>query len=490
MQPVKRVALGALLVAAGVAVTVIVRTLSYAPHMPPRADLATIPAAPPIAADVAAGHLGEAIRIRTISHQDPADDDLAAWDALHAWLEATYPAAHAAMHRELVAGRTLLYTWPGSDLRLPPVILMAHQDVVPVEAGSEGRWRHPPFSGELADGAVWGRGAVDDKGSLVALFEAIDLLARRGFKPVRTLLVLSGHNEEVQGGGAKAVALLLASRHVRAEFVLDEGLVVTSSHPVTHAPVALIGIAEKGYASLAVTAHASGGHSSMPPDETAVTTLAEAVLAILRHPGPEHVAGPTAAMLAALAPDAPLGLRVALANDWLLGSAVLRTIRATPAGAAMIRTTMAPTMLSGSPKENVLPQLATATINYRIEPGDSSAAVLERAQAAVGKRPVTLAWLSPPIEPSVVSSTESRGWRLLAALAADAARGPVTPALVLGGTDSRSLQPVAADVYRFEPVTLDPADYDMVHGTNEHLTVANLSQAIRFYARLITAATG
>lgn len=470
-------------------VVVLGRTLVFTPPALALADPARIAPAPPIDVEVAAQHLGAAVRIRTVSHQDAGEDELPAWQALHDWLEATYPATHRALTREVVDGRTLIYTWTGSEPALAPVIVMAHQDVVPIEAATEASWRHPPFSGEVADGAVWGRGTVDDKGSLVALFEALEALTRAGYTPRRTLILVSGHNEEVLGGGAARAAALLESRGIKAEFVLDEGLLITTSLPVTHGPAALIGIAEKGYGSLTVTAHASGGHSSMPPDQTAVSTLATALVAIAAHPAPATLDGPTATMLAAIAPSAPFAFRMALANQWLFAPLIVRTLRATPTGAAMLRTTMAPTMLSGSAKENVLPVDAIATINYRIAPGDSAAAVLARTQAAVAGVPVALAWLHPPLEPSAVSSITARGFALIAALAAEAAHGPVTPALMIGGTDARSLQGVATDVYRFQPVTLAPADYDMIHGTNEHMTLANLGQAIRFYARLIRSAT-
>src|SRR5678816_3650729 len=169
------------------------------------------------------------------------------------------------MSRDELASRTLVYTWPGSDPSLAPVVLMAHQDVVPVTPGTEGAWKHPPFSGAVADGAVWGRGSVDDKGSLIGTFEAIETLAKAGFRPKRTVIVVSGGDEEVVGQGARAAAAWLAARKIKAEFVLDEGLVVITDNPISRGKLAVIGTAEKGYATLRVTAPAPGGHSSAPP---------------------------------------------------------------------------------------------------------------------------------------------------------------------------------------------------------------------------------
>ena len=393
------------------------------------------------------------------------------------------------MSREVVAGHTLIYTWKGSDPSLAPIVLMAHQDVVPVTPGAEADWKHPPLAGVIAEDAVWGRGAIDDKGSLVTLFEGAEILARQGFAPRRTVMIISSHDEEVRGEGARAAAAWMKAKGIRAEFVLDEGQAVISDNPITGGPVALIGLAEKGYATLKVTARAPGGHSSAPPEGGGgVVTLSKAVTAIAEHPFPMKFSGPGAAMLSSLAPDGPAPIKMAVANSWLFGPLIISQTAATPSGAALLHTTIAPTMLKGSPKENVLPQDATAWINYRIAPGDTSAKVMAQAKAAVGDLPVDLTWVKTPDEPSPVSSTRSLGWKTIAAVAGDLAKAPVAPGLVTAGTDSRYLAGVAKDVYRFQPMTFALADTTMIHGTNEHLSLANLEQCVQFYARLIATA--
>lgn len=480
-------AVGLVLAVAGV---VAVRTATF--EAPAQADpaAARLASARPVDTARAAEHLAQAIRFRTISHQDRADDQPAEWDKLHAWLQTTYPAAHAAMTREIIAEHTLVYGWQGSNPALAPIVLMAHQDVVPVTPGSEGAWTHPPFDGVVADGGVWGRGAIDDKGSLITLFEALEGLASVGFKPVRTVIIVSGHDEEVRGVGARAAAALLKSRGIKARFVLDEGMVVVEDHPVTGQAAAIIGTAEKGYATMKVVAPAVGGHSSAPPPSTGVATLARAVLAITDKPFPMTFKGPGADMLKALAPHASPVVKMAAANTWLFAPLLVGVTAKTPAGAAMLHTTIAPTMLKGSPKENVLPQDATAWINYRIAPGDSSATVMARARDAVGKLPVQLSWAKTPDEPSKVSSTQSEAWKTLAGLAADESKAPVVPGLVTAGTDSRYLAPVADDVYRFQPLRLSVNDTKMIHGTDEHVSTANVERMVRFYQRLVETAAG
>jgi carboxypeptidase PM20D1 len=487
-----RVVVGVLGAVVALAAVVAVRTATYKPPASP--DLAAVklaPIVPAIDIDRAAQHLGEAVRIQTVSHQDDSQNVPQAWADLHAWLEKTYPAAHAAMTRDVVLKNTLVYTWKGSDPSLPPIILMAHQDVVPVDADTEKSWKHAAFGGEVAEGSVWGRGSVDDKGSLIGVFEALDALAAKGFKPKRTIIVVSGEDEETHGNGAKAAAALLQQRGVKALFALDEGSLTLADNPVTGKAAILVGTAEKGYATLRVTAKAPGGHSSMPPSETAVITLSKALVAIAGHPAPLKFEGPGAEMLRWLAPHAPFTVKMAVANEWLFGPMLIAKVGKSPPGAAMLHTTIAPTMLMGSPKENVLPQTAVGLINYRIATSETSADVMARAKDAVKGMDVTLVWDSPPREPTPISSTQSQGWKYVAAAARASDPGtPLSPSLVVAGTDSRNLQIVASDVYRFQPLVMSLAEVRMIHGINEHISLVNLKRMVDYYAVLIATAAG
>ncbi len=439
----------------------------------------------------AIANLSQAVRFKTISHQSKSENKVEQWTKFQAWLQLTYPAVHLAMKREVVGEGTLVYSWSGSAGAEPAIIVMAHQDVVPVTAGTEKDWKFPPFDGVIAENAVWGRGAVDDKGSLIGLFEALEALAKQGFRPKRTIYLVSGHDEEVGGTGAQAAADLLKRRGVRALFTIDEGSAVILDAPLINGPAILIGIAEKGYATLKVTAKAEGGHSSMPPKETGVINLSKAVIAINEKQFPLELKGPGVQMLGALAAKKGGITKMAMANPWLFSGIVKSSASETPAGAAMLHTTIAPTMLQGSPKENVLPQSATALINYRIAPWNSSADVMARAQSAVGKHPVTLSWVKPPKEPSRVSSTSSEGWRLISAAAqADAPGAVVAPYLVVAGTDSRSFEGISKDVYRFMPMHFRTKDVGMIHGTNEHMTTDSFKRMIDFYAKLIATSAG
>jgi carboxypeptidase PM20D1 len=260
---------------------------------------------------------------------------------------------------------------------------------------------------------------------------------------------------------------------------------------VTGKPAELIGVAEKGYATLKVVAKGAGGHSSMPPKETAVETLAKAVVAIAEKPFPMTLGGPTEDMLKALAPQMPFTTRMAVANSWLFGPLVIKKFAASPAGAAQLHTTIAPTMLQGSPKENVLPQDAIARINYRIYPGDTTQSVMDRARSAVGALPVSLSWEGQAHDPSAVASVNAGAYRTIAALAQTMEHVPSAPALMIAATDSYRMSPIAIDIYKFEFTRGPLTDTEMIHGTNEHMTLANLKRLTEFFARLIaTTAAG
>ncbi|MES2033946.1 MAG: M20 family peptidase [Pseudomonadota bacterium] len=485
-----KIGLGLLAIIAVLVAVVAWRTATFKPAT--AVDITAVKLADPVPVDQgkAAQHLSEAVQLLTISHQDKAENQWAEWDRLHAWLAATYPAAHGAMTREILPNKALVYTWQGSDAALPPIVLMAHQDVVPVTEGTEKDWTHPPFAGVIAEGAVWGRGSIDDKGSLVTIFESLEALAASGFQPKRTVIIVSGQDEEAGGTGAQAAAALFKARGIKAEWVLDEGMAVVTDFPMVNKPVAVVGLGEKGYATLKIVARASGGHSSAPPKETGVETLAKAVLAITGSPFPMKFEGPGADMIRAIAPETGLMTRVVVANTWLFGPLLKAQLAKSPASAATMHTTIAPTMLKGSPKENVLPQDATAWINYRIAPGQTRDDVMERAKEATKGLGVELSWQGHANDPSPVSSTDSEGWKLLAALAADGGRIPVAPGLVTAGTDSRYMTGVAKDVYRFAPMHASVSEFGMIHGTNEKMSLANLKRMTDFYTRLIATAAG
>ncbi len=458
--------------------------------------IAAEPEAEPVNEDRAAliaGRLGEAIRIKTISTGDIRSYDSGAFEEFHAFLAEAYPAAHAAMEREVVGGKSLLFRWPGSG-EAAPIILLAHMDVVPVQPGTEEIWEQEPFSGAVVEGAVWGRGALDDKASLIALMEAFEALAAEGLRPRRDIYLAFGHDEEIGGKkGAGAIAALLAERGLRFAWCLDEGsAMVPGLLADPERPAAIISVAEKGYVSLQLTATGASGHSSAPSGELAVFRLARALKALEDNPYPMELKGPAADLLKALAPEMTGAKRFAINNLWLTGALVASSLSSEPAFDAMTRTTIAPTMLRAGLKDNVLPQSATAVVNFRIHPRDSVESVIERTQEIVGEDIGISIWLDEATDPSPVSSTDTDGYRALVAAVQDVYGDDIlaAPGLTIGGTDAKHYVPLADAAYRFLPITFRGEDTKRLHGNNERVMIDDLYRMVRVYEELIRAEAG
>lgn len=459
-------------------------------------ETAALASTPDFNAQALATHLATALRFRTISF-DPASAEpgdlaasAAAFDGLELFLRTTFLSAFKVMEVEKIGGHSLLFYWPGRDEAAPRALFMAHQDVVPVTPETLKDWTHPPFEGAIADGFVWGRGALDDKSSVIALLAAADVLATNGWRPQRGLYFLFGHDEEIGGeNGAKAAIALLKARGVKIAFALDEGMAILDPFPITGKRAALIGIAEKGSVTIEVVASAEGGHSSMPPRDSAAVRLARGLIALDTHQMKGGaMEAPVGLMMRALADDLPLVTRLALANPWVFGGLIDAQFAKIPAANASVRTTTAPTMLSGAPKANVLPQKARALVNFRIHPRDTPDSVLAHVRAVTGGIPGISAEFADERRQgaSPLSPTDSESYRLLAAVARAASDGaPVAPGLVVAGTDSRHASLLTREVYRFTPYILDAADLTRLHGINERISIENLHRMARSFALLL-----
>lgn len=485
MRNLSKIGIGAATSVAALAVILVANTLRQ-PGLPAVTGKA-LP--PPPQLEAAVKRLSAAVQLATVTGGDPAP-----FTALHALLADSFPLAHARLRREVVGNASLLYTWPGSDPALAPILLTAHMDVVPVEPGTDGKWRYPPFSGTVADGYVWGRGTMDMKHVLMATMESVEALLARGFQPRRTVLLAFGDDEELGGAhGAAAIADLLRQRGVRAQFSLDEGSVtLLDLVPGVQRPIAQIGLSEKGYMSLQLSASGAGGHSSMPPAYTAVGRIARAVTRLEAQPMPASLDGPGGAGLRALAPALPFGQRVALANSWLLAPLLTRQLAQAPTTNALIRTTTAPTMLSGGVKDNVLPSEAAAVVNFRLAPGDTLEQVEAHVQRVIDdpavhiRRYLDIASVATP-----VASADGPGYRAIAAAIGQVMpEALVTPGLVVAGTDSKHYSSVSQAAYRYAPVRMAMADVARIHGSNERISTANYGEMIVFYRCLIEGAAG
>jgi len=457
----------------------------------PNHQLGAVPAAPAVAVapDSALAHLAGALRIPTVSRSNYADTDTVPFDQLQVYLQRTFPLVHQRLTRQQVNHYGLLYEWPGTDATLKPLLLLAHQDVVPVLPGTESQWVRPPFAGQQAGGYLYGRGALDDKLNVLGQLEAVEALLRAGFRPQRTVLLAFGHDEETQGRrGAGALAALLQKTHPQLDMVLDEGGLVKADGVAGLAqPVALVGVSEKGYLTLELSASGPGGHSSMPPALTSVGRVAAAVARLEARPFPARLDGGVSGLLAYLAPAVPFGKRLVFTNQWLFGPLIEKTLAATPSGNAALRTTTAPTIMRGGDKDNVLPDRATATVNFRLLPGDAVPAVLRRVQEIIDDPQVQVQPVGEGRAAAPVSGTDNAAFATLArTIKSVFPQALVAPYVVVGATDARAYAGLCPQAtYRFMPVLMDQAAIESLHGVNERLRPSAYQDVIRFYAALI-----
>ena len=463
---------------------VVFNTVQYAPvtHESKQIDL------PDVDAASVAARLGQAIRLKTISTASGMTDRPPAFQEFVDWLVATYPAANAGMERVMIGGLTPLYRWQGADDALSPILLTAHYDVVPVAESGLGDWQQPPFSGAIADGFVWGRGALDDKSAVVAIMEAVELLSKAGFAPSRSIYLSFGHDEEIGGAeGAGGVAAYLKQQGVQVAWSLDEGsMILVDVIPGLDAPVASINIAEKGYLSLDITAHAAGGHSSLPPRDTAVSALAESLVKLQSAPVPGGLNGVSKEFFDALGPYFSLDKRVLFANQWLFRPLLNNALSGSPATDAMLRTSKAPTMLVGSAKENVLPQTAQATVNFRIHPRDSVASIVAHTREMIDNPEIDVEVRGEGREPSVVSDSDNAAFATLSRTFRQVFGDLiVVPGLTVAATDSVHYSQVSDNSYRINPFVFTGDDIKRLHGRNERISTEAMVKAVQFYVTLI-----
>jgi carboxypeptidase PM20D1 len=429
-------------------------------------------------------HLSQAINFKTISYNDSSLFDSAQFNAFHRFLHEAYPLVHQQMTREVVAGYSLLYKWTGQDSVANPIVLMAHQDVVPIEEASKSLWTVEPFAGVVKDNFIWGRGSADDKINLIAIMEAAEKLLKNGFVPSRTVYLAFGHDEEIGGTGAKAIASLLKSRNITADLVLDEGGIVTREKvPGMTVPVALLGTSEKGYLSIVMSVEKNGGHSSMPEQETSIDILTRAINKLRENPFEAAFSPSTQDFMQALGPEMPFTNKMAFANFWLFKPMVTGIYESSAAGNAMIRTTLAPTIINAGMKDNVVPTVATATVNIRMLPGDSSQEILERLKSIIHDDRVKLNPMTTfSAEPSDVTSPESFAYRKIDMIIKRSYDGIVSsPFLMIGGTDSRHFAGVSDGIIKFSPM-IDPIGF---HGVDERVSLESYKTSLWFFEQLL-----
>jgi carboxypeptidase PM20D1 len=392
---------------------------------------------------------------------------------------------HERLELERITEFGLLFRWAGASASAQPLVLMAHYDVVPVDQSDA--WTHPPFEGRVEEGWVYGRGALDDKGPLLVVLEAVENLLSAGFTPARDVYLSFGGNEETYGDAAASIAIALNERGIEPWLVLDEGgAVVDAPLPFALGSAAMVGVGEKGVVTLRLSARGDGGHASTPPRITAVGRIARAIDRL--DPGTFPVRTPAAItrMLSNFA-------NKARGRD----QTVLRTLATFPAltarifaamggePAALVRTTVAATMQQGGTAANVLPSQATASLNLRIALGETVAGTVRRVRRRIHDPLVEITVIEAS-EPSPESPTDNAQFALIsAAVTASYPDAATVPFVCMAATDSRHFHRFSPAVYRFTPLEMSNAQRASIHGVDERVEIASLERGELFHRALI-----
>jgi len=433
-------------------------------------------------------HMSEAIKFQTVSSSQKTISE-ATFLRFISWIKLTYPSLFNKLEVKQIEGYSLFLKWQGSNDSLKPILLTAHYDVVPVISGTESLWRYPPFSGNVAEGYVWGRGALDDKSAVISMLEAASILEKEGFQPERSIYFSFGHDEELGGiNGAGKVVEFAKDNNIQFLWSLDEGAFLFEGMiPGVEQIMGTINIAEKGSVTLKVIATAEGGHSSMPPKQTAVGILAEAIIKLENNPMAGGLDGLSSYLLDEASRYMPFSKRMLFANQWLFKKLIENKLSDSVVMKAQMITTTAPTMLSASPKANVLAIEAVATVNFRIHPRDNIESIIEHVNRVISNPDVRVeqveGWGNPA---SKISSIESIGYKILVQSTYEIHDSVVlTPGLMIAASDSRHYSQISENSYRFNPMLVTPDDIASFHGTNEKISIENLILATKVYSRIM-----
>ncbi|PIE04916.1 MAG: hypothetical protein CSA76_01740 [Spirochaetales bacterium] len=433
----------------------------------------------------------ELIRMPTVSSDSPEHEDEAVFKAVPGRIAELYPDLHRVMERELPGDRAILYHWKGSQPDLLPVMGMAHFDVVP--PGDFSKWEHPPFDGVVENGVLHGRGTLDDKGMLAGWLEAANRLAAEGYQPRRSLYLAFGGDEETTGKrGAGHMAQLFAERGMRFAFILDEGgaVAVDQLASFTSREVALLGIAEKGFLTLRIKARGMPGHASAPPSHTAVGRLSAAILALENTPAPASIGHVPGGMLRALG-SVSGGLQgLILKNNRFFGGILKNMLSASSGTAPMVRTTLAPTVIRGGERDNVLPDEVEALVNMRILPGETIAGNVKRVQSiiedAVDEGVTVEIVENSAFEPVPSGGAEGHWWKAMERQVERCFPGALSaPYLMTATTDSRWYRNLSDAIFRFIPMRIDKDSMKTVHAPNEAVSLEEWGTMVNFLEGLL-----
>ncbi len=431
----------------------------------------------------AAENLSKMIACKTISNTDREKIDVAEFEKFKELIIKQYPKINEACERIELGYTGILYRWKGKNTG-NETVLMSHYDVVPV---NEELWSKAPFEGIIEDGTIWGRGTIDTKSTLCAIMEAAEYLINQGYVPENDIYFSFSGDEEVSGDSTPNIVEYLRSNGIKPAIVVDEGgAVVDDVFPGVSRTCAMVGLGEKGYLDLELSATGSGGHSSTPPPNTLIGILAKAAVRIEKKQFKAQLSEPVKELFNTLGRHSSLGLKIIFANLWCF-MPLLDFLFKRKGGQlnALIRTTCAITKAQGSKSYNVLPPYASLGVNLRLMQPDTKESAISYIKKVINDDRISIKTVECT-EPSPCSDTKSKEWNKLCNVIKQTWQGVlISPYLMLGATDSRHFCKICDNVYRFSPMKLTNEEIGLMHSNDERIKVETLMEAIAFYIRLM-----
>ena len=479
-------------VAAGVAAGI--NAVRAAKYVPEKKDYGE-PTPENVNVQRAMDNLSKAISIPTVSYPEKEKVDFSQFEKFHKFLEEAYPLIHNNLTKEVVLEASLIYRWKGTRSDLDPIALLAHQDVVPISAGTEGDWTNPPFGGVNDGEFIWGRGALDMKNHLIGVMDAVETLLEEGFQPERDVYLLFGQDEEVVAsgnGGAKNIMDTLKDRGIHLDSVIDEGgaiIPLNVKGVIENKDLIGVGIAEKGYTDIEITVTAKGGHSSQPPVHSALGELAQVIRDLEGNQFKAELMPFVSDLFSNLGRSCTYPVRLVTCNLPYMKPLLKFGMTKIPFTACLIRTTTAVTMAEGSPAANVLPQKASVVVNFRQMPGTTVQDVIDHIRKVCRNKNIEIKVLKAK-EASSFSPTESRTFKIIEELCVQENKNAiVAPYLVMGGTDACYYEPVCENICRYSPYKVSVELLRCTHATNERIPVSAIEPAVAFFKRYVKKAS-
>ncbi len=435
----------------------------------------------------ALNRLSKFIQIKTVTYNDFSMIDMKEHKKVEGFFKKNFPLCTKTLDFKKLNDFAYIFQWKGRDESKKPVLFMAHFDVVPVQ--DEG-WDYPPFCGEIKNGHILGRGTLDTKDSLLGILESAEKLISEGFFPESTIYFAFGGDEEIMGlQGAVKIVEYFKSQNINFDWILDEGSIIANNMlSMSDKPLALIGIAEKGFANVRLIAQGEPGHASMPPEHTAAGLIARAVYKLENNPFPVRLTKTVREFLKSLIPHVSFFLAIVFSNLWFFAPIVKILFKKSPKTAAMVRTTQAATILKGSKKDNILPDKAEAIVNVRILPGENKLDILKRMKSVVKDPQVIVEFMNENDASNPVHESDSNGigYTLIKNTVNKVyPEAVVSPFLVTATTDSRHYKDITDNIYRFVPMVLTGEDLKKIHGFNESISIENYTLIINIFTELM-----